>query len=78
MKLTELQLNQLEKLWFVYGNNGRKSTLFNHKYIQGFIEAGEDRKEFYLEGIERLIERGFEKDGITLECIFAVEKIVYR
>jgi len=77
MKLTELQLNQLNKLWFVYGNSGKKSTMFNHKYIQGFIEVGEDRKIPYLEGIERLKERGFEKDSITQECIDEVEKIVY-
>lgn len=78
MKLTENQVKELEKLWFVFGNNGKKSTLFNHKYIQGFLEAGEDRKEPYLNGLERLKERGMEKDGITQDCIESVEKIVYK
>jgi len=77
MKLTKKQQRKLQKLWFEYGNNGRKSTMFNHKYIQGFLEYGEDRKEPYLDGIEELKKKGFEKDAITQECITEVEKIVY-
>lgn len=78
VELTENQTEELKKLWFVYGNSGKKSTLFNHKYIQGFLEVGEDRKEPYLNGIENLKGRGLLHEAITIECIEKVEKIVYN
>lgn len=45
--LTSDQQRQLEKLWFIYGNHGPKSTMPDHKFIQGFLEHGEDLREFY-------------------------------
>lgn len=66
----------LKKLWFVYGNGGPKSTLLNHKYIQGLLEYNEDRKKDYLEGNVNMIEKGFERDCLTDECMIEVEKIL--
>lgn len=47
IQLTTIQRKKLEDLWFVYGNNGPKSTLRRHKFIQGFVEHGEDYRSFY-------------------------------
>lgn len=77
INLSKEQVKKLNRLWFIFGNSGKKETLFNHKYIQGFLEANEDRKEPYLQGIERLKERGISNMAITQECIDEVEKIVY-
>jgi len=45
--LTSTQRTQLEDLWFKYGNNGPLSTMSNHKFIQRFLEGGEDLRTFY-------------------------------
>lgn len=37
---------ELERLWFVYGNNGPRHTWGNHKFIQGLLERGEDEREW--------------------------------
>ena len=47
VNLTKKQREKLENLWFVYGNNGRKHTIAGHKFIQGFLEHGEDLRKFY-------------------------------
>lgn len=67
VKLNIEQLKALEKLWFIYGNNGKKHSHCNHRYIQNFIEAGEDTKEFYLSS---------PKNDLTQECIDEVDKIL--
>lgn len=76
--LSEKQMEALKKLWFLYGNRGKKETLFNHKYIQGFIEAKEDRKDPYWEGRTELERKGRVSMSLTQECIDEVEKIVYN
>ena len=70
-KVIENHKIELRKLWFIFGNNGCKSTKGNHSYIQGFIEYNEDRKDFYLKAVNRM-----GKEAITEECINAVEKII--
>ena len=40
--LTDTQRERLERLWFVYGNYGSKSTPGNHQFIQGLLEHGLD------------------------------------
>ncbi len=78
--LTEEQRKALNKLWWIYGNSGKKCTLFNHKLIQGFLEASEDRREDYIQGKINIIEnRGQEyadKNAITDECLYAVSKVI--
>jgi hypothetical protein len=45
--LTDDQRKQLEKLWFVWGNRGSKHSMGNHKFIQRFLDSGEDHRDFY-------------------------------
>ena len=56
--LTTKQRKKLEDLWFTYGNNGRYHSMSNHKFIQGFLEHGEDRRGFYRpnEKLVRLVD----------------------
>ena len=42
--LTAEQRARLERLWFVYGNYGPKSTPGNHSFIQRLIENGIDER----------------------------------
>lgn len=75
------QRKKLNKLWFIYGNGGPKSTKGNHSFIQGFLERNSDDRDFYLKGIENMKERGFSdaqilQMGITQDCIDAVDDIL--
>lgn len=82
--LTHDQRVSLNKLWWIFGNNGKKSTLFNHKLIQGFLESGEDRRNDYADTNKNIEERWLEKMGekfvkerqITQECLDEIEKII--
>jgi anti-sigma factor ChrR (cupin superfamily) len=47
IELTQEQRTKLERLWFVYGNNGPKHSHHNHRFIQNILEHGEDTEEFY-------------------------------
>lgn len=80
MELTEKQLEAFRKLWFVYGNHGKKCTPGNHSLVQGFYQYHEDRRDFYLEGKKNMAERfGQEyadKNGITDECLNAVNEVL--
>jgi hypothetical protein len=42
--LTTEQRSRLERLWFIYGNYGPKSTPGNHSFIQRLIENGIDER----------------------------------
>jgi len=42
--LTAEQRARLERLWFIYGNYGPKSTPGNHSFIQRLIENGIDER----------------------------------
>lgn len=42
--LTIEQRTRLERLWFIYGNYGPKSTPGNHSFIQRLIENGIDER----------------------------------
>lgn len=46
----EINANQrrnLEDLWFVYGNHGKKHTMSSHRFIQEILEKGMDRRDFF-------------------------------
>lgn len=47
INISEEQRQKLHKLWFVYGNNGKKHSHVNHRYIQNILEHGEDTESFY-------------------------------
>lgn len=75
------QRKKLNKLWFIYGNNGPKSTKGNHGFIQGFLERNSDDREFYLQGIQNMRDRKIPENviivnAITQECINEVDKIL--
>jgi hypothetical protein len=61
--LTEDQIEKLNNLWFIYGNNGKKFSMKDHKFIQGFIEHKEDLRNFYKP---------------SLECMAEVDKILMQ
>lgn len=43
--LTDAQRERLERLWFVYGNYGPKTTPGNHQFIQCLPEHGIKERE---------------------------------
>jgi len=59
--LTDRQRRELERLWFVYGNYGPRHTMQNHYFIQGFLERGQDERDFYK---------------VTEECLAAADAIL--
>ena len=67
--LTAEQRARLERLWFIYGNYGPKSTPGNHSFIQRLIENGIDERP--------LNHKRTPKSQIpTLECEACVNKIL--
>lgn len=79
--LSEEQLNRLNRLWFIYGNHGKKSTMGNHRFIQNILQRSEDDRDFYLEGPKNMREKGRSEESIkdwtlTQECIEAVDEIL--
>ena len=73
MSLTKEQKKCFEHIWFIYGNNGRKCTMLNHKLIQGFIEYNEDRRDDYKYAKSRLEGDGY---NLTMECWNVVNLIL--
>lgn len=70
--MTEEQRVELKKIWFLYGNKGKKHTHFNHRFIQNLIEHDEDTRDFYLESPQQ-------KNPLlmlTAECINRVDQIL--
>ena len=57
MELTKEQLACFETLWFIYGNDGPKCTMLNHKLIQGFYEYKENRIDAYKQAFHNVKER---------------------
>lgn len=77
---SEEQMKAFSELWYIYGNNGKKCTLFNHKLIQGFYHYGANRIEVYVEGRTNMIERWGEekalKDAVTDECVEVAQLVL--
>jgi hypothetical protein len=67
--LTGLQRERLERLWFVYGNYGPKTTPGNHQFIQGILEHGLDLRPLQTK-------RTAKRDKPTEECESAVEAVL--
>ena len=80
LELTQKQKYDFERIWFIYGNSGPKSTTMNHKLVQGFYQYNENRIEAYKQGMINLVERFGEdyakKNGMTDECVAECEKIL--
>lgn len=45
--LTPEQREQLERLWFYYGNYGPRTTPGNHSFIQGLLEHAVDVRSLF-------------------------------
>ncbi len=62
--LTESQTRKLERIWFIYGNNGPRHMPYrhNHYFIQRFLDAGQDQRSKYHD--------------VSQECLDAVDKIL--
>ena len=67
--LTDAQRERLERLWFVYGNYGPKTTPGNHQFIQGLLEHGLDLRPLQTK-------RTAKKDKPTEECEIAVGAVL--
>ena len=67
--LTGSQRGRLERLWFVYGNRGPKTTPGNHQFIQGLLEHGLDLRPLQTK-------RTAKRDRPTEECAAAVEAVL--
>jgi hypothetical protein len=67
--LTDWQRGRLERLWFVYGNHGPKTTPGNHQFIQWLLEHGLDLRPLQTR-------RTAKRDIPTEECVAAVEGVL--
>lgn len=67
--LTAEQRARLERLWFIYGNYGPKSTPGNHSFIQRLIENGIDERPLNTK-------RTPKSQIPTPECEACVDKIL--
>ncbi|MET0623877.1 MAG: hypothetical protein ABW250_12905 [Pyrinomonadaceae bacterium] len=67
--LTDAQRERLERLWFIYGNYGPKTTPGNHQFIQGLLEHGLDLRPLQTK-------RTAKREKPTEECEAAVEAIL--
>jgi len=67
--LTAEQRARLERLWFIYGNYGPKSTPGNHSFIQRLIENGIDERPLNTKRTPR-------SQIPTPECEACVDKIL--
>jgi len=67
--LTDAQRERLERLWFVYGNYGPKTTPGNHQFIQGLLEHGLDLRPLQTK-------RTAKREKPTKECEAAVEAVL--
>lgn len=80
LNLTDKQIKEFERIWFIFGNSGKKSTLFNHKLVQGFYESRENRIDAYRDGTKNIVEKygqaEADKMAVTEECIAACELIL--
>jgi len=66
--LTPEQRRAMEKLWFVYGNRGPKTTRIRHRFIQCFLEEGVDEREFFKPDKEVLakVDEILNKNQVTI------------
>lgn len=65
VELSERQRQELERLWFYWGNYGPQTTKGNHSFIQGLLERGQDERPLQQKGYLP-----------TKECEEAVERVL--
>lgn len=67
--LTREQREQIERLWFYYGNYGPQTTTGNHNFIQRLLENGYDERPLYNK-------RTPKSERPTPECEMAVDQVL--
>lgn len=78
ISLSNHQRVELEKLFHLYGNNGAKSNLNQHRLIQTILEKGwysiTPWSEIRSKGVAKKIapEKDFNDYGLSSECVIAV------
>ena len=73
--ITDEQKTQLEALWRVYGNEGPKWTIGNHKLIQRMIFVEDAQLDEVVERYNKLMDGDPDK-AITDECLAEVKKVL--
>ncbi len=64
------KIEQLQKIWFMFGNHGKKTTNGNHKLIQHLLEENGDAFELIKRDIN------FYKKDVSDECLGSVIRIL--
>lgn len=59
------QHRALQRLWFIFGNNGHKHSAGNHYFIQRLLDSAKDTRTVYRPS-----------HNLTSECINAVDAII--
>jgi hypothetical protein len=78
--LTSAQREKLERLWFLYGNHGPKTTRGNHAFIQRLLQHGMDIRPLSLKGYmptaecEQTVEAVLSNNGKSAEEISGAAK----
>ena len=67
------QLEDLKRLWFLYGNRGKFHTDGNHKIIQRVLEHEHDSIDVLIDSLKESIH--FYPD-ISPDCFYQVFKII--
>ena len=87
MKVEEKQ-SKISYLWFLYGNNGRKHTHGNHKFIQRILEALQTDEEVDICALKSAYTPDDDSimmnlklprelsGGVTEECFDAVREVL--
>ena len=81
VEITDDQRQELMRIWFVFGNNGKKHTHHNHRYIQNFIEHNEDTEHFYRNADRTNSNKAgidWATVGLTNECVEAVHNVLNK
>lgn len=77
ISLTVAQRKELNNLWFIYGNKGKKHTHGNHRFIQNILERGKDERQLYVYDVRAKEKNVYNIYGaLTKECIDEVDKIL--
>jgi hypothetical protein len=71
--LTAYQREQLERLWFYYGNYGPETTPGNHSFIQRLLENGVDERPLHTRRTPKS-ERPMPECEAAVEAVLAMEK----
>jgi len=73
--MTDDQRQALQTLWRIYGHEGPKWTIGNHKLIQRLIHVPEAGLEASVERYSAMMDNDPDK-AITAECVAELKKVL--